>query len=63
MQDLEQLLMARIKLRQNELQEEIFRHPPHDYTGFSVKLGEWQENQRQQESLRALMQQIDDQEI
>jgi hypothetical protein len=44
--------MARLVKRQEELQHDVFRHPPHNYEEFSRMLGQWEENQLQQEALR-----------
>jgi len=59
----EQKLMASLKARQAELQHEVFEHPPHDYPEFMRTLGQWQENQAQQESLRVIMRTADEEDI
>ena len=60
---LEQKLMAGLKARQAELQNDVFEHPPHDYEEFMRLLGQWQENQTQQEALRAIMRNADKEDL
>ena len=55
--------MAGLRSRQAELQESVFRHPPHDFEEFSLMLGQWQENQAQQEALVAIVRAINEEDI
>lgn len=48
-------MMAALRERQAELQAEVFASPPKTYEEFSVRLGQWTENQAQQQALREMI--------
>jgi hypothetical protein len=61
--DLAQRLMAALKERQEEMQLGVLKHPPANYSDLMRLVGQWQENQAHQETLKALMRKTDREEL